>query len=142
MDQFQTRVQSLEAARKLVVKVIREVRDGAEAILSFGPYTHQNLLRGLETRIRYGPQIVEGSVGIDGRRYPYAASVEGGALPHTYGPRSPESSARLVFFWRKVGHVVYLTKVNHPGQTGKAYLRIPLLVVCPRNGMRVIIYDH
>jgi hypothetical protein len=121
--------------------VVREIKEGATAILSFGPYTQGNLVKGLETQIRYGPHIVEGKVGISGRRFPYAASVEGGARRHKI-PLIPKGKGKwLVFFWRKVGHVVYLKQVNHPGQTGKAYLRIPLLVVAPKHNMRVFTYD-
>jgi hypothetical protein len=141
VDQFEIRVQSIEAGRRLVTKVVREIKDGAEAILSFGPYTNGRLKRGLETRISYGPYIVEGRVGISGVRYPYAASVEGGAKAHRIPlvPKGPNSW--LVFYWRKVGRVVAFKQVKHPGQTGKAYLRIPLLVVAPKYNMRVFTYD-
>jgi hypothetical protein len=121
--------------------VVREIKEGATAILSFGPYTTGKLATGLETQIRYGPYIVEGRVGISGRRFIYAASVEGGARKHKI-PLVPKGKGKwLVFFWRKVGHVVKLKQVNHPGQTGKAYLRIPLLVVAPRHNMKVFTYD-
>lgn len=144
INQFQCRVQSLEAGRRLITTVVREIREGASAILAFGPYTSPrggNLARGLESRIEYGPFRVVGRVGISGRRYPYAASVEGGAKAH-YIPLRPKGKGRwLKFYWRKVGKVVYFKQVHHPGQTGKAYLRIPLLVVAPRHNMIVITYD-
>jgi hypothetical protein len=141
VDRFEIRTQSIEAGRRLVTQVVREIKEGAEAILSFGPYTTGKLVTGLESTIRYGPYIVEGRVGISGRRFPYAASVEGGARRHKI-PLVPKREGKwLVFFWRKVGHVVKLKQVNHPGQTGKAYLRIPLLVIAPRHNMRVFTYD-
>lgn len=141
VNQFQCRVQSLEAGRRLITTVVREIREGATAILAFGPYTHGNLVRGLESRIQFGPYHVVGRVGISGRRYRYAASVEGGAKAH-YIPLTPKEKGRwLKFYWRKVGRVVYRKQVHHPGQTGKAYLRIPLLVVAPHHNMIVFTYD-
>lgn len=141
LDRFEIRVQSLEAGRRLITQVVKEVKEGAQAILAFGPYTSGKLIRGLETQIRYGPYMVTGRIGISGRRFPYAASVEGGARRHLIRPKNRTPQARLVFFWRKVGHVVFLSYVHHPGQTGKAYLRIPILVVGPKYHMRVFTYD-
>lgn len=140
IDHFQARTTSLEAARKLATTVVREIREGATAILAFGPYTEGRLLTGLESQIRYGPFLITARVGIPGRKFKYAASVEGGAKRH-YIPLKPKGHGKwLRFYWRRVGHVVWAKQVNHPGQTGKAYLRIPLLVVAPRHGMKVIIY--
>lgn len=135
LHQFQIRVQSIEAGRRLITKVTDEVYDGAKAILAFGPYTTGHLTLGLRRQINYGPYIVTGTVGISGRHYPYAASVEGGAVRHTIRPRSP--GGYLHFYWRKIGKTVTLRSVNHPGQVGKAYLRIPLLVVGPKYNMIV-----
>jgi hypothetical protein len=141
LDRFQIQVISIDAADKLIRRVTKEVQDGAEAILSFGPYTTGRLLTGLQTQIRYGPYVVEGRVGISGKRFPYAASVEGGAKRHKI-PLLPKPYGRsLRFYWRKVGHIVHFQQVNHPGQTGKAYLRIPILVVAPKYNMRVFTYD-
>lgn len=141
LHNFQIRVQSIEAGRRLITKAVDEVYDGARDILAFGPYTKQHLMHGLRKQIRYGPYIVTGTVGISGRHYPYAASVEGGARRH-YIPLSPKiPPARLYFYWRKVGRYVSFQQVNHPGQTGKAYLRIPLLVVGPKYNMKVFTYD-
>lgn len=141
IDQFQVRVQSIEAARGLITTVVREIKEGATAILAFGPYTKQKLVTGLESQIRYGPYIVTGQVGIPGRKFKYAASVEGGAQRHLI-PLRPKGKGRwLKFYWRKVGRIVYFKQVKHPGQIGKAYLRIPLLVVAPRHHFKVYIYD-
>lgn len=141
LDHFQIRVQSIEAGRRLITKAVDEVFDGARDILSFGPYTTNRLVHGLERQIRYGPEMVTGRVGISGRRYPYAAAVEGGARPHKIPGIPKVPPAHLYFYWRKVGAYVRPLQVNHPGQTGKAYLRIPLLVVGPRHNMKVFIYD-
>ena len=142
LHHFQIRVQSIEAGRRLITKAVDEVYDGARNILSFGPYTEQKLVRGLKRRISYSTYVVEGTVGISGREFPYAASVEGGARRH-YIPLSPKIPPdRLYFYWRKVGRFVAPLQVNHPGQIGKAYLRIPLLVVGPKYNMKVFTYDR
>jgi hypothetical protein len=122
-----------------VTRVVDEIEDGARNILAFGPYTHGNLVRGLQHQIQYGPYIVTARIGISGRRFPYAASVEKGATAHPIRPR--QVGGRLIFYWRKVSHVVSLKEVRHPGQTGKAYLRIPLLVVTRRYNFQLRNYD-
>ena len=139
IDRFQIRVQSIEAGRRLITQVVREVHGGAERILATGPYTHGRLIRGLEDRIQYGPYEVVGRVGISGRKYPYAASVEGGAKRHHIFPHPPRRY--LKFYWRKVGRTVWFRRVNHPGQKGKGYLRRPLALAAARHNMKVVIYD-
>jgi hypothetical protein len=141
LDRFEIRLQSIEAARRLVTQVVKEVREGAEAILAFGPYTTGRMARGVESRITYGAYSVEARVGVSGKRFPYAASVEGGAKRHHIPLLPKPKGTSLKFYWRKVGHIVYPRQVNHPGQTGKAYLRIPILVVAPKYNMRVFTYD-
>jgi hypothetical protein len=141
LNHFQIQFQSTELARKFITGVVEEIKAGARDILAFGPYTTGKLMTGLESRITYGPYLIEGRVGIPGRRFKYAASVEGGAKRHRI-PLVPKPYGRwLVFYWRRIGKVVYAKQVNHPGQIGKAYLRIPLLVVAPRHNMKVFIYD-
>lgn len=140
INDFQARRISAELALKLVRQTVREIKQGAEAILAFGPYTTQTLSRHVKTRVSFNGFLIEGQVGIDGRRFPYAASVEGGARRHLI-PLAPKPKGKwLRFYWRRVGKVVYAKQVKHPGQTGKAYLRIPTLVVCPRLHYRVVIY--
>lgn len=141
IDHFEVRRVSLEAGTELIRTVTREIQEGAQAILSFGPYTTGRMARAVKTRVSYGPLIIEGRVGVDGIRFPYAASVEGGARRHRI-PLVPKGKGKwLKFYWRRVGKIVYAKQVNHPGQTGKAFLRIPLLVVAPRHNFKVYIYD-
>jgi len=45
----------------------------------------------------------------------------------------------LRFYWQKVGHVVYFTRVNHPGTKGSKFLTSPLLLYGLRNGFQVTI---
>lgn len=130
---------SRQAAYKLVREVTHEVNTGAFVILANGPYTTGQLMMGLGVDINTLALKVVGSVGISGRRFPYAASVEGGAKPHRFGANPPKRYLR--FYWRKVGERVTLLSVNHPGQSGKGYLRHPLLRSAIRHNMRLVIYD-
>lgn len=49
-----------------------------------------------------------------------------GAKRHKIRPR--RKGGMLVFYWDKVGHVVHLPQVNHPGRTGSKFLSTPLLM--------------
>jgi len=75
-----------------------------------------------------------------GSRLNYAYLIHVGARPHLIKPRNPKG--RLVFFWRKVGRVVSLRSVNHPGFKGVPYLQRPLVEFGTSAGFKVIIYPH
>lgn len=142
INRFQAERASFEAGRRLITEVVAEVRRDAVEILATGPYTTGRLATGIESRIRYTADLIIGRVGISGRRFIYAASVETGADRH-YIPLSPKvPPRRLFFYWRKVGHFVSFQQVHHPGQKGKMYLRIPLARAAIRHNMRYIPYDH
>lgn len=47
----------------------------------------------------------------------------------------------MKFYWRKVGRVVYLQKVRHPGMRGKGYLAEAARSAGRRYNLRVVIYD-
>ena len=133
----------MDAAR-FIRKVLRELEFQARLHVATGPYTMGNLARSIRS---HGPFIeangrVTGSVGSD---LPYASAVEGGS--GLWGPRHSKYTIRPVrkkmlrFFWRKVGHVVVLEKVRHPGQRGKGYLRLAAESVGRRHNMLVIIRE-
>ena len=125
---------------KFVRERLREIQFQARLHLVTGPYTTGRLARSIRTD---GPYIefgrVSGSVGSD---LPYAAAVEDGA--GLWGPRHakypiyPRRARRLRFYWRKVGRVVSLPRVLHPGQRGKDYLRKAAESVARRNRMLII----
>lgn len=75
-----------------------------------------------------------------GTRLNYAYLVHGGAKAHRITPRSP--NGRLVFFWKKVGRVVSLKQVNHPGFKGVPYLQRPLVAYGTARRFKVIIFPQ
>lgn len=132
-----------EEAEKFVREVLRQIAFQARLHVTFGPYTLGNLARSIHAR---GPFVefgrVAGSVGSD---LNYAAAVEGGS--GLYGPRRskypirPRNAKRLRFYWRKVGRVVSLPVVHHPGQRGKGYLFKAAESVARRHNMLIVIHE-
>lgn len=60
-----------------------------------------------------------------------------GAQPHSIDPRNP--GGWLKFYWPKVGEVVYLRHVDHPGTKGSKFLTSPLMLHGTREGFKVTI---
>jgi len=52
-----------------------------------------------------------------------------GTSPHVIRPRN--AGGRLVFFWAKVGRVVSLKKVNHPGTARNAFVQESIYAAAP-----------
>src|SRR5262245_47909162 len=126
-----------EVGRRLVTKVVGEIRALAVFETAFGPYTTGNLALHMES------EVIDVPTGIRGRvfnRLPYAQVVHDGASQHMIFPRPPRTY--LKFHWRKVGRVVYLDRVRHPGMKGKKYLTKHLAAIARANNMRYIIYDR
>lgn len=137
------RRQSNEEAEEFVRQVLREIAFQARLHVTFGPYTTGDLARSIKAtppRIDFGR--VSGSVGSD---LNYAAAVEGGA--GLWGPRAskyvilPRNKRHLRFYWRKVGRIVTLPSVRHPGQRGKNYLQRAAESAARRHNMLIIIRD-
>lgn len=128
---------SRRAAQKLVREVVYAIQFRAKVTASVGPYTTGRLAKSITTEIVNVPTGVRGRVG---SRLKYAASAQSGAKRHKIYPHNPPYA--LKFFWRKVGHVVILGSVNHPGQRGKHYLTEPLKEIARRHRMRYVIYEY
>ena len=124
-------------ASRFVRKVLRDMRFIARLVVASGPYTTGALARSIIDR---GPFIEPGRrvTGSVGSNLPYARVVEEGASPHLIFPIPPHTYMK--FYWRKVGRVVYLDKVRHPGMKGKGYLAEAARVIGRRYNLRVIIY--
>lgn len=125
-------------AFRFVRAVLREIRFQARLEVSSGPYTTGRLARSIHEN---GPYVTPGVrvMGEVGSNLSYAAAVEKGARRHLIFPIPPHT--RMKFFWRKVGHVVYLEKVRHPGMRGKQYLAKAARIAARRHNMLLIIYD-
>lgn len=62
-----------------------------------------------------------------------------GAQEHDIRPR-PRRRRRngvMVFYWARVGQVVYRTYVRHPGTRGSKFLTRPLVLVAGSRGFRI-----
>lgn len=136
-------MESQEAAERFIRQVLREIVFQARLHLVFGPYTTGRLAASIRAK---GPFMDFGRVkGTVGSELNYAAAVEGGS--GLYGPlRSkypiyPVRARLLRFYWRKVGRVVALPDVSHPGQRGKGYLKQATQSVARRHNMIVIIRE-
>jgi hypothetical protein len=152
-----------EFSKSLIRRVMLETEVGAKAILAGGRYSHGNLARSVhgEGPVVRGP-IVVGSVG---SKLKYALIVHNGSglhgpkhkpysifpkgAPHVYRFGS-HHRPQLKFFWRKVGHTVYMPHIpgsagkvglSHPGQKGKHYLTEPMRASARRHRFRVFIQD-
>jgi len=124
-------------AMRFIRKVLREMRFIARLASSHGPYTTGRLAQSIQAK---GPFLepgfrVRGQVGSE---LFYARIVEDGARPHLIFPIPPRTYMK--FYWRKVGRVVYLDKVRHPGQRGKGYLAEAARTIGRRYNLRVVIY--
>lgn len=63
----------------------------------------------------------------------YALFMESGTRPHSIPKNPPMPPGKyLVFFWPRVGKVVRMKAVMHPGTTAKKYLERALVAVISR----------
>ena len=65
----------------------------------------------------------------------YAKMVNGGAKRHTILPIPPNTILR--FYWRRVGHVVRLPLVRHPGFRGTKFMTHALETAAQRTQFKV-----
>lgn len=114
--------------------VTRLINDQARDRAPGGPYSTGRLKSSIHWSINQSAQVV---VGRSGSELDYAIFPERGTRPHDIYPRSAPA---LRFFWRKVGRVVRLQHVNHPGAPAQNFLTNALLSVAPRYGYRVVLY--
>jgi hypothetical protein len=140
---FRARRESEADAARFIRQVLREIQFQARLHVAFGPYTTGDLARSIEP---HGPFFEFGRVsGSVGSTLPYASAVEGGAglwgPRHSKYPIYPVNATHLKFYWRKVGRVVTLPYVNHPGQRGKGYLQKAAESVARRHNMLIIIRE-
>jgi hypothetical protein len=135
--------ESTEDTVIFIRKVLREIRLQARIAVSHGPYTTGRLAASIKDK---GPFVdverIHGSVGTD---LPYSRVVERGS--GLYGPTHSKYTIRPVrrqymkFYWRRVGHVVYLQKVRHPGQRGKHFLLNAARIAARRYNMLFVSHE-
>jgi hypothetical protein len=104
---------------RAVIRLAREIRTEQIALVgkksgrlaqSITVGTRSVWARGIEVKVGAG-------AGLAGGRTGYAVWNDQGTLPHRIQPR--KAGGQLIFYWAKVGRVVHLPSVWHPGN--KAY---------------------
>jgi len=130
------RNESMEDTMRLIRKAVREMQFIARLAVSHGPYTTGRLAQSIRSK---GP-FIEGFLirAQVGSELSYARIVNNGARPHLIFPIPPRRYMK--FYWRKVGRVVHLEKVRHPGQRGKGYLEEAARTIGRRYNLRVVIH--
>lgn len=122
--------QARKEVRACTAAVNRRARRNAPG----GPYSTGRLKRSINWSVQTAGWNVRGR---SGSELIYAYSVhEGQPARRITAKRHPT----LVFFWRRVGHVVTPRAVNHPGTAPQPYLVQALLTEAPKFGFRVVIY--
>ncbi len=91
------------------------------------------LANSIGSSIRESPNRVKGEAGT---RVKYGLVVHDGAKAHTIKPRRAKA---LRFYWERVGGVVILKSVRHPGVGATPYLTSSLLSVAPAHGFKVVV---
>lgn len=134
LHRAQVHLTGIRFGRKAVEDFVDDVHRQAVIRASVGPYTTGYMASTVTKRVWVSGFKVHGSVGSAARHAHWANE---GTKPHVIRPRNPSPRARLRFYWRKVGHVVYFAKVNHPGQSGKGWLTGPLRNVALKKGWKV-----
>jgi hypothetical protein len=103
---------------RATIRLAREIRTQQIAIVGKkSGRLAQSITVGGRSRWARGIQIdVGANAGVGRARTGYAVWNDQGTLPHSIYPRR---APQLVFYWAKVGRVVHLNSVRHPGN--KAY---------------------
>ena len=123
--------QARKEVRSCTAAVNRRARRNAPG----GPYSTGRLKRSINWSVQtFGWDVV----GVSGSDLIYAYSVHEGQPARVILPRR---APYLKFFWRRVGHVVRLLRVNHPGTAPQPYLVQALLTEAPKFGFRVVVYS-
>lgn len=122
-------------ARRQVVSCVSAVNRQARQNAPGGPYSTGRLKGSINWSLTRN-QPGSGVTAVSGSELIYARSVHEGQPAREIIPvRAP----RLVFYWRRVGRLVRLPRVSHPGTSAQPYLTDALKTVAPRYGFRVVI---
>ena len=74
--------------------------------------------------------------------HPRSMLEHNGAKPHKIPLKPRPPGPLLRFYWPKVGHVVFLRQVSHPGTKGSEFLTKPLVKHGEASGFRVLVDIH
>jgi hypothetical protein len=125
----------LRFSRKAVEELIRAVALKARLRAASGAYSTGHLAATITDRVWVTGLKVHGSVGSGAS---YAKYADAGTRRHKI---LPVRATKLRFYWRRVGRVVYLQHVSHPGYKGKGWLTIPLRDEAIKKGWKVVTHN-
>jgi hypothetical protein len=123
-------------AETLVKSTLRAITTQAKRNAPGGPYSTGVLKGSIGWKITHIWR--DGVRGEAGSSLIYANSVHGGQPARKI---TAKRAKNLRFFWRRTGKVETFRSVNHPGTKAQPYLTDALLLVAPRKGFKVTIYQ-
>lgn len=122
--------QAAKSVRTTTAAVNRQARQNAPG----GLYSTGRLKSSINWSMTIAGTMVRGR---SGSELDYAIFPEKGTQPHIIRPRT---APHLRFYWRRVGRVVRLNQVSHPGSAAQNYMTNALSTIAPRHGYKVVIY--
>lgn len=128
LDKEKVRLAAMGPALKLVSRACRIVQSAAKRRVRVDT---GRLKTSINTKITMRLYTINGKVG---SRVKYGLVEHQGAKRHAI---RPVRGRYLKFYWKKVGKVVWLRRVDHPGTKGSFYLTIPLAAELPKRGFKV-----
>jgi hypothetical protein len=139
LNKFDIRRLSVRHTQRVVDEVVHEIETMAK-VEALGPYATGATAASIHGRTWAQGSTVRAEVTAGTW---YSRIAHGGAKPHPIPPRAIDGT--LVFFWRKVGHVVRFKRPHikmHPGYAGKHFLSGPARTVGRRHRFIVITYEE
>jgi hypothetical protein len=128
LDREQVRLAAMGPALKLVSRACRIVLTDAKRTVRVDT---GRLRASLNSKITVRLYTINGRIG---SRVKYSLVEHNGAKKHVI---RAVRGQYMKFYWKKVGKVVWLRRVNHPGTRGSFYLTTPMIKLLPPRGFRV-----
>lgn len=130
LDKEEVRQAAMVPATRLVSRACRRIEAGAkrEVRVDTG-----RLRASINRKVVPKQYTVRGTVG---SRVKYGLVEHDGAKRHHI---LPVKGRYLKFYWKKVGRVVWLRRVDHPGTKGSFFLTKPLVQFAPPMGFKVVL---
>lgn len=128
LNNEQVRLEAMAPATRLVSRACRRVQAGAKRRVRVDT---GRLRASINTKVVPKLYTVRGTVG---SKVKYSLVEHNGAKRHLILPINGEF---MKFYWKKLGRVVWVRRVNHPGTSGSFYLTTPMIEFLPPMGFKV-----